>query len=364
MILSAWLMPSAQPLSRSRCKKTVASIPPSRRLTSRSPLKTTSHRSRKKSGDISVKEGSGLNTVTGFATSISAGAANESGQTLTFLVTNDNNALFSVQPAIAANGTLTFTTVAELPGTANVTVRLMDNGGTANAGDVDTSAAQSFKIIITPLANKLPTITAIDDVDTDEDVATDAFTFTIGDRETLATALTVSAKSSNTTLVPAVNVVLGGTGADRTVQVTPAANQFGSSLITITVKDASGGTKDETFTVTVNPINDAPTFAPIANVTTKEDVAVKLTLTIGAVPTSGIREVDVDDLPADLIVTGTSANGNVTVDVTSTGTARAINLTPRSNFVGTDTITLMVSDGEAQTSTSFTLTTCLRHKSR
>ena len=311
----------------------------------------------KKSGDQSAKEGSGLNTVTGFATNISAGAVNESGQTLTFLVTNDNNALFSVQPAIGANGTLTFTTVAELPGTANVTVRLMDNGGTANSGDVDTSASQAFKIIITPLANKLPTITAIDDVDTDEDVPTDAFTFTIGDRETLATALTVSTKSSNAALVPVANVVFVGTGADRTVQVTPAANQFGSSLITITVKDASGGTKDETFTVTVNPINDAPTFAPINNMTTKEDVAVKLALTVGTVATSGIREVDVDDLPADLIVTGTSANGNVTVEVTSTGTARTISLTPRSNFVGTDTITLMVSDGEAQTSTSFTLTT-------
>src|SRR5439155_901295 len=44
-----------------------------------------------------------------WATSISAGPADESGQALNFLVSNDNSALFSVQPAISANGTLTYT---------------------------------------------------------------------------------------------------------------------------------------------------------------------------------------------------------------------------------------------------------------
>ena len=55
-----------------------------------------------------VAEDAGLRTVPAWATGISAGPADESGQTLSFVVTNDNNALFSVQPAVAADGTLTF----------------------------------------------------------------------------------------------------------------------------------------------------------------------------------------------------------------------------------------------------------------
>ncbi|MCX7420571.1 MAG: Ig-like domain-containing protein [Planctomycetia bacterium] len=312
----------------------------------------------KKGADQTVKEGSGLNTVAGWATLINKGAANESGQALTFVVvSNDRPELFTDggQPAISANGTLIFMTVAELPGTANITVKLMDDGSTDNGG-ADTSATQSFKIIVSALANKLPTITAIDDVDIDEDTPTDVFNLTVGDRETASAALTLSAKSSNAALIPAVNVVFGGTGADRSVQVNPAANQFGTSLITITVKDANGGTKDETFTVTVNPINDAPTIGAIANMTTKEDTAAKLTLTVGTAANSGIRDVDVDDLPADLVLTGNSTGGHVLVQVTSAGTSRTINFIPEANFAGTDTITLTVSDGEAQTSKSFTLT--------
>ena len=57
-----------------------------------------------------------------------------------FIVTNNNNALFSVQPTVVANGTLTYTPAANANGTATVTVQLHDNGGTANGG-VDTSAA-------------------------------------------------------------------------------------------------------------------------------------------------------------------------------------------------------------------------------
>ena len=45
-----------------------------------------------------------------------APARNESGQTVDFIVEQDNNALFSVQPAVAANGTLTYTPAADANG--------------------------------------------------------------------------------------------------------------------------------------------------------------------------------------------------------------------------------------------------------
>ena len=59
----------------------------------------------------------------------------------------------------------------------------------------------------------------------------------MGDGETAAGSLTVSGGSSNPTLVPTDNIVFGGSGANRTVTVSPAANQSGTATITVRVSD-------------------------------------------------------------------------------------------------------------------------------
>jgi hypothetical protein len=51
-------------------------------------------------------------------------------------------------------------------------------------------------------------------------------------------------------LVPDANIVLGGSGASRTVTVTPASNQSGSATITLTVSDGTASSTD-TFVLTV-----------------------------------------------------------------------------------------------------------------
>ncbi len=64
-------------------------------------------------------EDGGPQIVADFATGISAGPFNESGQTLTFNVMSNNNpALFLAAPALATNGTLTYTAEANANGTA------------------------------------------------------------------------------------------------------------------------------------------------------------------------------------------------------------------------------------------------------
>ncbi|WP_084403437.1 beta strand repeat-containing protein [Epilithonimonas caeni] len=88
-------------------------------------------------------------TVAGWATNISKGPANESLQSVSFIVTNNNNALFSVQPTITALGQLQYTIAGNASGTALVSVRIQDDGGTANGG-VDTSAVQTFTITVNP----------------------------------------------------------------------------------------------------------------------------------------------------------------------------------------------------------------------
>jgi len=89
----------------------------------------------------------GAQSISGWASGISPGPANESSQTVSFVVTTDKPNLFTVQPAVSPDGTLTFTPRLLGLGVATVTVRAVDSGGTANGG-VDTSPPQSFTITI------------------------------------------------------------------------------------------------------------------------------------------------------------------------------------------------------------------------
>ena len=63
--------------------------------------------------------------------------------------------------------------------------------------------------------------------------------------------LTVTLSSSNTTLVPNANIVLGGSGANRTITITPAAGKTGTTTITVTVSDGQAQVSD-TFVLTVS----------------------------------------------------------------------------------------------------------------
>jgi VCBS repeat-containing protein len=103
--------------------------------------------------DQTVIEDAGNQSTTFFATNVlpaSLDATDEFNQTIDFIVTNDNNALFSEQPTISSVGTLVFKGAPNASGSAVVTVRIHDNGGTANGG-VDTSETQTFTIHITPV---------------------------------------------------------------------------------------------------------------------------------------------------------------------------------------------------------------------
>jgi D-arabinose 5-phosphate isomerase GutQ len=211
-----------------------------------------------KGANQTVARNAGAQSVSGWATAISAGPANESGQAVNFIVSNNNNALFSVQPTVSAAGTLTYTPNPASSGTATVSVQIHDNGGTANGG-VDTNAVQTFTITTT-VPNTPPTITNIANQSTNEDTATGAIAFTVGDSQTAPGSLVVSGSSSNTAVVPNGNIVFGGSGANRTLTITPVANQFGASTITVTVTDAGSLTATSAFTLTVNSVNDVPSF--------------------------------------------------------------------------------------------------------
>ncbi|RJP43619.1 MAG: PKD domain-containing protein [Desulfobacteraceae bacterium] len=99
--------------------------------------------------------------------------------------------------------------------------------------------------------NIAPTISAIGDQIIAVNASANAVPFTVNDEEVAAENLTLSGVSSNLQLVPNANISFGGSGADRTVTVTPVANQVGTAEITITVSNGTASSSGS-FLLTVS----------------------------------------------------------------------------------------------------------------
>jgi VCBS repeat-containing protein len=220
-----------------------------------------------KGADQSVLEDAGPQSVTGWATNIAAGPPDEAGQMLTFLVSTDNPSLFATRPSIdPATGTLTYTSAVDANGTATVTVRLMDNGGTANGGS-DTSAPQTF--VITVIAVNDPPIANDDYVTTNEDTPV-TIPVLANDRPGPITAVDEYSQTLTVTQLNGVAVTAGSSvrtahgsallNADGTVTYTPDPDYNGPDGFGYTVQD--NGVPPQSATahgyVTINPVNDAP----------------------------------------------------------------------------------------------------------
>jgi hypothetical protein len=103
----------------------------------------------------------GAYSIPNWATNLSAGPADESGQTLTFTVTTPTPTdLFTVAPSVSSTGTLTYTLKPGAIGTKTVTVSVTDNGT-----PVQSSADQTFTITVTqpPCSPASSTVTASQD---------------------------------------------------------------------------------------------------------------------------------------------------------------------------------------------------------
>ncbi len=220
-----------------------------------------------------------LQTVNGWASAISAGGGET--QTFTFELSNNNNPLFSVQPAISSAGVLTFTPTGTA-GSATVTVVLRDSGGTAGGG-VDATTPLTFQITISAAGNP-PTISTINPVTINEDAGLQTVNFSgvTDGADGAQQGIAISASSSNPTLVPNPTVTYSSPAATGSLSFTPAADASGTATITVTVTDSgidlSPGTIDDvttttTFLVTVNPVNDRPTFTAASPAAVNEDAA-------------------------------------------------------------------------------------------
>jgi len=119
----------------------------------------------------------------------------------------------------------------------------------------DDNGLSSGAAYIYYIGNLPPTISDINDQIAIENTPTDAINFTISDSETLTEDLILTGISSNSTLVPNENIVLEGTGVNRTITITPAPDEVGTTTITITVNDGINAASDS-FLLTVIVASD------------------------------------------------------------------------------------------------------------
>jgi hypothetical protein len=315
--------------------------------------------------DRTVDEDAGPQAID--LTGISAGP-NET-QHITVTATS-SNALLVPDPTVSysspsAIGSLTFTSVPDGFGSASLTVTVRDDGGTENGGvDVVT---RTFTIEVRPV-NDAPTLDPLADVTVDEDAGATVFDLTgvstgaANETQSLA----VTASSSNPSLIPDPTVVYTSPNPAGSLAFSPTANGFGSATVTVTVRD-DGGTENagvdtfaRSFSITVNPVNDAPTLDPLGSLIVDEGSGphtVDLTgITPGASNESQVLTVTASSSDPGMIpdpaVTYTSAS--------STGTLTFSSVSGRS---GSALVTVTVQDdggrangGEDTFSRTFTVT--------
>ena len=203
-----------------------------------------------------------------WATNISAGSFDEADQVLSFTVTNSDNSLFSVQPSISENGTLTFTPAPNAYGSAVVTAILHDDGGTDNGGS-DTSEALTFVLNITAV-NDAPTFTKGLDVGLG---ITSSRTQTIGGWASNISA--GPAESQNVSFVvtndaPNIFTQQPAVAADGTLTFAISPNVT-NALVTVSIRltddgdTANGGTTSsaiQTFRISLSSTFGTPTTLP------------------------------------------------------------------------------------------------------
>ncbi len=84
--------------------------------------------------------------------------------------------------------------------------------------------------------------------------------FAVSDVETPADRLTVAAQSSNNNSVPTNQMVLGGSGTNRTLTIMAGTNIAGTTTITLTVTDALGATSSRSFSAKIDQFTQIAAF--------------------------------------------------------------------------------------------------------
>ena len=301
-----------------------------------------------------VPDDSGLHIVAGWATSISPGPGDEAGQQLAFsVVGNILPGLFSVAPAVdAASGDLSYTVAPGVNGLSTITLRLSDDGGTADGG-VD-HLDQTFTIAVGEV-NDQPTFTKGPNQSWPEDggartVGSWATSMSAGGEGEAAQTLTFVVTGNTNTVLFATQPAVAPNG---TLTFTPAANRNGTATISLVLKDnggtANGGVDTSataTFTITISPVNDPPNAANDVGLEVGQNTATNLPVLANdtALPDTGET--------LTIVAKTNGAHGTVTI----TGGGTGLRYTPAATYRGGDSFSYTISDGSKTDSATVLLT--------
>lgn len=214
--------------------------------------------------DVEANEDDLTQTHPGWAKSIRAGSADEAAQSVRFEVTNKDSTLFSVPPAIDAEGTLSFTPARGAFGSVVVTVVAVDDGGTETGG-FDESEPVDFLITIHPV-NDAPVfeIHAAPVVGQDSGPVTLAnWAYRIGPGSQFEVGQNFTfAVTNNASRLFAVPPTIS---PDGTLNFAPASGASGEASVTVVLRDDGGAERGGVdtsapvvFTITIVPGNHPP----------------------------------------------------------------------------------------------------------
>lgn len=218
----------------------------------------------------------------------------------------------------ASAGTCTYTPEADYNGPDSFEYTVSDGRGKSDTGLVS--------VTVTP-ATEAPV--AVDDsLTTDEDTQGQVDVLgndTDVDGDALSVTGSTNGAHGTVSCLPA-----------GTCTYVPAANYAGADAFTYTVSDGNGGTDTGTVSVTVTPENDAP-VADDENLITQMDAPANVDVL------AGDADVDGDTLAIETGSWSDPANGSVGCNET-TGVCT---YTPDAGYVGPDSFTYSVTDGQA-----------------
>jgi hypothetical protein len=175
----------------------------------------------------------------------------------------------------------------------------------------------------TTVSNTAPTAAASAVTTNEDTAATTTVTLTDPDQPV---GLTTTVAVADSTLIGA---TITGTGATRSLSITPLSNRNGATNVTVTVSDSFTSTST-VVSVTVTPVNDPPLAANAA-----------ITATVSVAKTGNLVADDFDGGALTYSKVADPTKGTLTI-VASTG---AYTYTANAGASGTDTFTFKANDG-------------------
>ena len=277
---------------------------------------------------ITIPEDSGLVRFDNWATEISPGPLEESYQNVQFYAFGNPPTLFSQQPQMFSDGSLSFETSPDVNGLVNIRIYLKDDGGTENGGK-DKSEDYYLDVNITPV-NDAPR--PVQDTLTIEEDTPAVYTLTAIDIENDPVTYEIFLPPQKGTLIIE-NPITGK------CVYTPYTDSVGSDFFEFQAFDHVAQSEPAIITIQILPVNDPPLISEISKQTTMEDT-----------PTSNIEFFisDSDSRISDLELVITSSNQTLIPDdnIVMNGilAKRTLIITPEPNLFGSSVITVRVTD--------------------